>query len=80
MDQTRIIPIDGVNPYSNHPGFDEKNCHLQYTVTQLNPYGSIKSAGFGCEVTGGHCLPRDKCKELRLKYPESLQPQWNKYD
>jgi len=72
--QERMVPQDGVNPYASHPGFDAQGCPLQYTVTQRGPWGDIGHCGFGCRVTGGHCLPGDHCAELRAKNADLFQP------
>jgi hypothetical protein len=59
-----LIPADGHNPYADHPGFEAGECPLRYTVTHRGPYG--KSGGaFGCEMTGGHCVPGDQCAQRR---------------
>ncbi len=29
----RLIPVNGVNPYASHLGFNETGCHLRITVT-----------------------------------------------
>ncbi len=62
----RLIPADGVNPYASHPGFDAPSCPLRYTVTQRGPFGGVKG-GFGCEMTGGHCLPGEHCDARRSR-------------
>lgn len=62
MDAHRIIPIDGKNPYADHPGFEAGGCELRYTVT---PSTSVSSYGFGCEATGGHCVPGAYCQSRR---------------
>lgn len=64
------IPKDGVNPYADHPGFTASGCPLRYTVTQRGPWGHIGSCGFGCEMTGGHCLPGEQCEGFRAKAAE----------
>jgi hypothetical protein len=69
----RMIPIGGVNPYANHPGFDAQGCELQYTVTQQNSWGTVTSAGFGCWFTGGHCLPGDHCEHRRARSAEEAK-------
>ena len=69
------VPEDGFNPYANHPGFDAVGCYLQYTVTQRGPWGNISSAGFGCEATGGHCLPGSQCEKRKMRYPVSVKEQ-----
>lgn len=71
MKAYRIIPAGGENPYANHPGFDAQGCHLQYTVTPA--YYSTSHHGFGCEMTGGHCLPGEHCDKLRERYPTSIR-------
>lgn len=58
--------------HARHPGWDADGCHLRYVVTSRGPWGQIDRAGFGCEVTGGHCLPCDRCDKLREKYPTSV--------
>ena len=60
----RLIPADGHNPYAEHPGFDAQGCGLQYTVTHRGALGGMKG-GFGCEMTGGHCLPSEHCAKRR---------------
>ena len=59
-----LIPEGGTNPYAEHPGFVANDCPIRYTVTQRGPYGGVKG-GFGCEMTGGHCLPGEHCAKLR---------------
>jgi hypothetical protein len=66
MDQN-TIPKDGVNPYASHPGFDATECPLRYTVSHRSPYGALGYCGFGCEMTGGHCLPGDDCEDKRAR-------------
>lgn len=61
------IPKGGVNPYADHPGFDAQGCHLQYTVTRRGVWGGVMG-GFGCEVTGGHCLPGEHCANRREQH------------
>jgi hypothetical protein len=61
----RIIPKDGGNPYANHPGFEQNECPIRYTVTPRSAYGVQTGGGFGCEVTGGHCLPGEHCGKRR---------------
>lgn len=57
----RLIPEGGSNPYANHPGFDAEGCTNRETVTRKGPYGFTSSdCGFGCKLSGGHCLP-SKC-------------------
>lgn len=68
MDE-RLIPKGGANPYADHPGFDAQACPLQYTVTQRGAYGGVRG-GFGCEMTGGHCLPGGHCEARRQKARE----------
>lgn len=58
------IPKDGKNPYTDHPGFASQACTLQYTVTRTGSYGGV-AGGFGCEMTGGHCLPGEHCAKRR---------------
>lgn len=65
--EKRLIPVDGKNPYANHPGFDAQQCFLQYTVTQVGSYGNLEQCGFGCSATGGHCLPKQECESIRVK-------------
>lgn len=60
----RVIPKGGHNPYAEHPGFDAQTCGLQYTVTHRGALGGMKG-GFGCEMTGGHCLPDEHCAKRR---------------
>ena len=69
MNDYRVLPEGARNPYASHPGFDAQGCHLQYTVVPAL-YASSRP-GFGCEVTGGHCLPGDQCEARRAKFPES---------
>lgn len=61
----RLIPQGGENPYAKHPGFDAQSCPLQYVVT---PSTRMSHHGFGCDVTGGHCLPGDQCQKLRERF------------
>jgi hypothetical protein len=63
MDE-RLIPKDGVNPYADHPGFTATGCPIRYTVTQRGAYGGVRG-GFGCEITGSHCLPGEHCAKRR---------------
>jgi hypothetical protein len=60
----RLIPEGGKNPYADHPGFTADGCPLRYTVTQRGAYGGVRG-GFGCEMTGGHCLPGEHCAKRR---------------
>lgn len=50
--------------HSNHPGHDAR-CELR---TQINahPRGS-SSNGYGCNVTGGHCVPGEYCENRRTE-------------
>lgn len=63
----------------NHPSFNHR-CTHQYSV-KARPYG-MSSNGWGCGLTGGHCLPSNKCQKMiedkekeeeeeamKLKYP-----------
>lgn len=59
------IPADGINPYAEHPGFKASSCPLRYTVTQRSAYGAVSTCGFGCEMTGGHCVPSTYCDKRR---------------
>lgn len=60
----RLIPAGGKNPYADHPGFVAGNCELRITVTRSGAWGGVVG-GFSCSMTGGHCLPCDKCGERR---------------
>jgi hypothetical protein len=66
-DSTEMTPM-----HRNHPGYDAPDCHLRYTVTQVNPWGTVIRAGFGCEYTCGHCLPGESCARRREMMPVSL--------
>jgi hypothetical protein len=56
----RLLPEGGKNPYANHPGFDAEGCPERHTITRQGPYGFTSSdCGFGCKLTGGHCMPYD---------------------
>jgi hypothetical protein len=61
------IPKDGHNPYAHHPGFESGGCPIRYTVTQRSPYGAMTGGGFGCEITGGLCLPGEHCEARRTE-------------
>jgi hypothetical protein len=50
--------------YQNHPGFDARDCPARVTVN-AHPMG-LSSNGYACGVTGGHCLPCDKCPARRI--------------
>ena len=65
MTPERTLPADGVNPYANHPGFVAVDCPLRHTVTQKDSWGNIVRCGFGCLMTGGHCLPDKHCDSRR---------------
>jgi hypothetical protein len=65
IDPERIVPKDGGNPYANHPGFVAEGCPIRYTVTPRNSYGVQVGGGFGCHMTGGHCLPGEHCDKRR---------------
>lgn len=54
------------DPYANHPGH-EATCPLKTVVTQRSPYGVPTSCGYGCAVTGGHCVPDSHCDERRKR-------------
>ena len=62
-----LIPVGGENPYADHPGFAAASCSLRYTVTQRGAYGQMTGCGFGCEMTGGHCVPGEHCDSRRSK-------------
>lgn len=64
------LPKDGANPYANHPGFTAHDCDLRYTVTQRNPWGVIGNCGFGCQISGAHCLPNGECEGRKARYKE----------
>lgn len=55
------------NPYEDHPGHSAITCPLRYTVIP-HPLGS-SSHGYGCEGTGGHCVPGHYCDARRLHIP-----------
>lgn len=55
IDPSRVIPKDGDNPYSHHPGFSATGCQNRITVTAHR--SATTSSGFACAVTGGHCHP-----------------------
>ena len=69
MNNYQTIPKDGKNPYADHPGFDARECPIRYTVTQTGAYGGIRG-GFGCEITGGHCLPGEHCSKRQADAKE----------
>jgi len=46
-----------------HPGWDADGCGLRITVTNR----AIRSHGFACAQTGGHCLPGERCDGWRLE-------------
>jgi hypothetical protein len=52
--------------HKEHPGISAEDCELRRTVTQKNLYGVITRAGFGCNATGGHCVPCDDCEARRI--------------
>lgn len=65
---TDIHPAN-LRPHApSHPGFDAPTCPLRYTVV-AHPYGTSRD-GYGCEWTGGHCLPGPGCPELVRKHKE----------
>lgn len=48
----------------HHPGYDAWGCPLRYVV-HARRYGT-SSDGYGCNATGGHCLPNDEvCGRLQ---------------
>lgn len=63
----RLIPEGGDNPYADHPGFVADACPIRYTVTPRNAWGVQMGGGFGCEITGGHCLPGEHCEARRAR-------------
>lgn len=63
--EDRVVPRDGENPYASHPGFDAGDCELRYTVTKKDAWGGFAGGGFGCEYSGGHCLPGEGCAQRR---------------
>ena len=69
----RLIPDGGENPYAKHPGFDAQGCIAQYTVTPA--MYSSSHHGFGCSVTGGHCLPGEQCSKRVESHKEWLEHQ-----
>lgn len=60
------IPEGGINPYASHLGFSEDRCQHQTVVTHRDAWGNMSGCGFGCSVTGGHCLPSE-CKNKLTK-------------
>lgn len=62
---TRILPTGAYNSYAMHPGFDEQECPVQYVV---HPANSRVAPGFGCKITGGHCLPGEHCTQRRADF------------
>jgi hypothetical protein len=65
-----LIPKDGVNPYADHPGFAAAECPLRCTVTGRAALGGVTRCGFGCEMTGGHCVPGAQCDGYRAQAAE----------
>lgn len=49
----------------DHPGFDAPDCPLRRTVV-AHRYGTSRN-GYGCDWTGGHCLPGRRCDAIRLR-------------
>ena len=44
--------------HETHPGFDARGCQHQYNVSRCAQNGR---GGYGCSLTGGHCLPSPEC-------------------
>jgi hypothetical protein len=51
--------------YPNHPGFDARDCPLRRHVTHRRTDGG--SGGYGCDYTGGHCLPGSYCSDRQFE-------------
>lgn len=58
--------------YENHPGH-EASCSLKQKVTPA--LYSTSSKGYGCNWTGGHCVPGDECTERRKQDAEEEEQQ-----
>lgn len=54
----------------NHPGHESGCCPLRYDVSSHRTDGC--GGGYGCSVTGGHCIPSEGCDELRAAYNEAM--------
>lgn len=52
--------------HDQHPGH-EVECHLKYKVTGRGPWGHTAHCGYGCEMTGGHCVPGPHCDARSCK-------------
>lgn len=68
----------------NHPSFGHR-CPQQYSV-RARPNG-LSSNGFGCGLSGGHCIPEKSCaqrvekaekrkEELAKKYQGFTRDYW----
>ena len=64
---------ENLHPHApNHPGFDAPDCPLRRMVIAA-PYGTSHD-GYGCDWTGGHCLPSVKCDDWRACAALESQP------
>lgn len=63
-------PIDpSKGKHEDHPGASASACPERYQVN-ASPFGT-SSNGYGCSITGGHCLPdTDRCPLHTAKEPE----------
>jgi len=52
-----------INP--NHPSFGT-SCPVQYSVSPKPTAWSM--AGFGCGLTGNHCIPDEHCASKRERH------------
>lgn len=54
----------------NHPSCDTV-CEVQYSV-KPRPNSSTM-AGFGCGMTGSHCIPSDNCVKFRREHAKQQE-------
>lgn len=54
--------------HANHPGWSADGCAARIVVSPRG--GSPNGGGFACGVTGGHCLPGEKCDARRVSWME----------
>ena len=56
--------------FPTHPGYEAGDCFLRRTVTGKRSDGC--AGGYGCNATGGHCVPGEKCEQWRAEEHERL--------
>ena len=60
-----IHPANLIAHAPDHPGFDAPECPLR-SVIVAHIYGTSRD-GYGCDYTGGHCVPDGYCDKRRAK-------------